>query len=53
MAKSHDRVTHRISETSVQMNKGRRAFQRNIKCLTQEQKTLPHSLCKQLSRAGL
>lgn len=54
IARSHDRGTHRISDISVETNKGKRALQRNIrKCLTQEQKSMPHPLCKQLSRVGL
>lgn len=54
IARSHDRGTHRISGISVETNKGKRAFQRNIrKCLTQEQKSMPCPLCKQLSRMGL
>lgn len=54
ISRSHDRGTHRISDISVETNKGKRAFQRNIrKCLTQEQKSMLHPLCKQLSRVGL
>ena len=52
-ARSQDTDTHRIS-ISVEPDKQREAFQgENSQCLMQELKSMPHSLCKQLSRAGL
>ena len=52
--RNRDRGTHRRRDISVETNKERREFQgENSQCSTQELKSMPYSLCKQLSRDGL